>query len=271
MAPERKDDFLSQLARKPTGTKVGILVALIALIGLAYWNFMEKPLDEKITSVKQENQGLLSQKQQLEKKNKEYKKLLAGRAELEQRAVENDRKLPLSSDPIFFVDYVAKRAASSLVGEFRHSDKGSKQVGSFVKTSIHVSGKATFYQWLRFFHVLSPEGAASDTSVDARDAPTVTIEELELTSPQVIDGQVYLIGKFMASTFHLANATPRKKRRGRRLKGAEGKVDAANRQREADVAKALGKEPPAPSTGGAKTPDAKKGLNRVMGNEGVPQ
>lgn len=201
MASAALEDF----ARKPTGYKAGVFTAIfLAIVGL-YYQFGFKPLDDKLTGARASSQQMAAKKAQMEKDEVAFRELQTKMVKLRRIIDENQKALPTGAELPAFFDTLNRKVNEAGVEIRKWEYKSDVPVAAFVKVPVELELTGTFFELKRFFASLiqqrgvRAEGAAAGGEQDRERI--VTIENLQLTNPQVKDREIHLTAKFTASTF----------------------------------------------------------------------
>jgi type IV pilus assembly protein PilO len=197
---------MADFARMPTRQKVMVFAVIGILLGLLYWQFVFKGLEEDIASAEGENasQGQLNQK--LDRDIPDYQKLKTRMITLNKIIDENQKALPTEAELPAFFETLNRKVLESGVEVVRSRQGAEQRIETFVKVPIEYEIQGTFLQIKKFFASLLPkrEKADSDSSaasqVEERER-IVSVENLSLTNPVVRNREIRLTAKFTASTF----------------------------------------------------------------------
>jgi Tfp pilus assembly protein PilO len=207
-APQSLGD---RLAKASSSTKIAILVVVLGVFGLLYYNFFYSDLVEEEESLVAVKKRQIEDERRLLKRKAEYQELLRQKADVEDRLRRNAIKLPESSElPAFFQHLETQAATANVRILLRTLDK-EVPVETYVKVPVRMEVAGDFYQINNYFKLLN------------ETARIITIENLYIGDRRRDGDRVVLTAKFTASTFR--QAAP---------KAAAGGKGAAN-------------QPPAPS------------------------
>lgn len=236
-------DFVRDLSRKPTGTKVAILVGIMAVFGVLYYQFFYTSLTEEETQAKRAKTKATNEKSELARKKAEMPELEKRAAALEATIAANEQALPTEAELPSFFDHLQKKAGEAGVNIRKWDRQREETFGEFAKVPVSMEVTGTFPQILKYFTLLSPKYHVAPEQKDASER-LVTVEKLSLGSPRIRNDQIVLTANFTASTFR-QNLSPAARRRAKEAR--KSKVGDARRQREAAVENAA-------SSGGEATP-----------------
>jgi Tfp pilus assembly protein PilO len=258
------NDLFGQLARQSTGAKAGILLIVLALIGLVYWQFVYKDLKTKRDSLESAKRGLLGtgtqlktrwdeirplapgEKLPLDPKTKQPKqRLLDQYQKLNKVAPEMGKALPAEPERNALQSTLQAKAEGSGVGFKSWSHLPEQTVEKYIKVPMAVEVEGSFHKLLDYFRKLGPPPLPAKPPADVpAGAPPedpdakrewdriVTIENLSISPSVVRNDEILLTAKFTASAFRQDEA-----------KAAEPAKPAAG----APAAPAGGAKPPPPA------------------------
>lgn len=194
---------MADFARMPTNRKVLVFVVIGLILGLLYWRFVFKGLNERVERTKGEHASLVSLNAQLESDIPKYAVLRQQMAELQKTIEENQKALPTESELPHFFETLERKMTESGV-EITKWKKGTEEpVEEFTKVPVDIELIGTFMQLKRFFASLVQQKSdqpADETGVEERER-IVSIENLTLTQPIVRNREIVLTAKFTAVTF----------------------------------------------------------------------
>lgn len=236
---------LADFARMPTQRKVMVFVVIGLVIGLGYWKFVYKGLDDDLEAAQADHDNKVATNKRFADDIPKYAELRTHMARLRELIEKNQTALPSEAELPAFFDTLQQKIAESGVEMHRWSGHNEEPVESFVKVPVEIEITGTFMQIKRFF--------ASLIQQDVRPSPTadrsgeeheriVSIENLALGTPTVKNREIILSAKFTAVTFRQEDkpATP-----GTGPNGQPAPAGAAGPQ---------GPKPPAPAPPAAPSP-----------------
>lgn len=205
---------MADFARMPNQRKVLVFVVIGLMLGLLYWRFVFKSLNERVTQVQAQHDQLVNQNRTLEADIPRYETLRKEMAALQRTIEENQKALPTESEVPAFFETLERKMTESGVEITKWTKGAEKPVDQFVKVPVDIEIVGTFVQLKRFFASLVQQQEAADPSqpvVEERER-IVSIENLVLSQPQVRNREIVLSAKFTAVTFRqedaAANAKP---------------------------------------------------------------
>lgn len=272
---------IAEFARRPPRERAAIYAGAVALLGLLYWQFGLSPARKSVKSAEDTLAGVQAELNKVNGDKKKRDDLIAKQEELKKQIEGNQRALPSDAAMAAFLDLLERRYSEAGVTFVRSAPLSEVVLESFVKSPVEVELTGTYYQLVQFFASLRPRvdagGAAGAAAAKDR---IVTIENLTVFDPRVVNNQLLLTAKFNAATFSAApapaSATPANQPAGAAPKPATGgaapgvaPVTPAAAQRAADRANAAtidranvdGEAPVGTTTGSG----AGKGLDRLKG------
>ncbi|HTN26583.1 MAG TPA: type 4a pilus biogenesis protein PilO [Burkholderiales bacterium] len=199
---------MADFGRMPTSRKVLIFVVIGLILGLLYWRFLFKPLQERVTRVEGEHKQLIDLNKQLEGDIPKYAVLRQQMAELQKTIEENQKALPTDAEIPHFFETLERKMNESGV-EITKWKKGTEEpVETFVKVPVDIELVGTFNQLKRFFASLvqsKDKPTVDEQGVEERER-IVSIENLVLAQPVVRNREIVLSAKFTAVTFRQTDA-----------------------------------------------------------------
>jgi type IV pilus assembly protein PilO len=196
MAAKSSSELIEKFSRASTATKVGVFVAIAAVLGGLYWYMFYSDIAQQLDEAKEGARKLASDEVKLKERQKQYRELLDKKKAIEDGLAKNQIALPASSElPSFFVSLQSQAIAASvqLVSWNREDEV---PVETYVKVPVKMEVRGDFYQILQYFKLLF------------ETRRIITVENL-LIGNGVKDGDdLLLTAKFTASTFRQADQPP---------------------------------------------------------------
>lgn len=256
-------DFVRDLSRKPPATKAAILIFVLGIFGLLYYQFIYTGLKEDEKKAKVAKTRASNEKNDLTRKKAEMPELERRAAELQATIAANERALPTEAELPSFFDHLQKKAGEAGVNIRKWDRQKEQAFGDFAKVPVAMEVAGTFPQILRYFSLLAPKYHTTAEQKMANTERLVTIEKLSLGKPKIKNDEVLLTATFTASTFRQKNVP---KPRATRTPPPKSKVGEATKEREAAVERSSGEA----GSGGDDAPaqPAPTGTNRLT-NPGV--
>lgn len=197
MASAALEDF----ARRPTGYKAGVFGGIfLAILGL-YYQFGYRPLADKLEQARASSAQMASKKVQLERDEVAFRELQTKMVALKRIIDENQKALPTGSELPAFFDTLNRKVNEAGVEIRKWEYKSDVPVAAFVKVPVEIELTGTFFELKRFFASLVQRGVSRAAGGDEERERIVTIENLQISNPQVQDREIVLTAKFTASTF----------------------------------------------------------------------
>ena len=242
-------DYVSELASKPMGFKLGLLAALIVLMGVLYWQFFYSGLSDELKTAKNRTNTLQKKSEKLKQDLAEWERLVLEKQSLDEELKRNSVSLPASSElPSFFL-HLQKQAAGAGVKLDNWRRLKEVPIETYIKVPVSIEVTGSFYQVNNYFKLLYETDRI------------ITVENMSLAYVNTDVDTVNLNAKFTASTFRLPddeNAKPSGGAGGAKgAKGGKGKVKEANEKRANQL------------DGAAGTPPAKGDKNTVAPPKGA--
>lgn len=197
MASAALEDF----ARRPTGYKAGVFGGIFLVILGLYYQFGYRPLSDKLEQARASSAQMASKKAQLERDEVAFRELQTKMVALKRIIDENQKALPTGSELPAFFDTLNRKVNEAGVEIRKWEYKSDVPVAAFVKVPVELELTGTFFELKRFFASLVQRGVSRAAGGDEERERIVTIENLQLSNPQVQDREIVLTAKFTASTF----------------------------------------------------------------------
>jgi len=249
---------MADFARMPAQSKLLVFVAIGGLIGLVYWKFAYKSLDEQLEAAQTEHDNKVATNRRLAADIPAYELLRTQMTRLRELIEKNQTALPSAPELPAFFETLQHKVAESGVEIGKWAKRNEEPVESFIKVPVDIEISGTFIQIKRFFASLvqrdvRPVVAAEDRGSEDRER-IVSIENLALTNPTVKNREIILSAKFTAVTFRQEEQAATKP-----ASGAGGaKPGAAPPPRPAASPPAPAAAPPPPPLPSSATPAGAK-------------
>lgn len=144
-------NFFDRIAALSLAVKLGIVVAVVALLAGGYWYFFYSDMQEEQTHLEQDRARLEKEKHDYEKRKQEY---LAFRNEVNALLEEQKellRVLPKADDIEQFIENVQAQIELSGLSKVESVRGAAQPVEMYVKIPIKMSLTGTYHQINRFF------------------------------------------------------------------------------------------------------------------------
>jgi len=195
---------MADFARLPPERKVLIFGVIGLLLGLLYFQFGYKPLDEELEQLTGQNRAKVQQDKKLADDLPKYEALKARMADLTKMIAENQKALPTEAEVPAFFETLERKVTEAGVEIHKWSKLKEETVEGFVRVPVEIEITGTFMQIKRFFASLVQKDVAPASggapAVEERDR-IISIENLSLTEPKVKNREIHLKAKFVAVTF----------------------------------------------------------------------
>jgi type IV pilus assembly protein PilO len=147
-------DLVERFGRQSAGVKLLAFVAVLALVGGAYYYlFYEDLVAERDGAASAKKKGIDEERALLKRKS-EYQALLTKKKDVEDRLGKNSVKLPESSElPAFFANLEAQASTANVKLVSRSVEK-EVPVESYMKVQVKMSVEGDFYQLNQYFKLL---------------------------------------------------------------------------------------------------------------------
>ncbi|MBK9036616.1 MAG: type 4a pilus biogenesis protein PilO [Myxococcales bacterium] len=202
---------LAEFSRRPPGTRAAIYAGVAAALGLLYWQFGLSPVRSAVKDAEEARDSANGQARELAKQKKERDELVATQEELKSQIEQNQKALPTDAEMPAFFDMLARKFTQAGVQVNRREVKREISVENFVKAPVDVEIVGSYYQINQFFASLRPhtDAAAGKQGVGAGEKDRiVTIEDVTVSNPRVVNNRLLLTAKFTASTFRAIAPPP---------------------------------------------------------------
>ena len=196
--------MVADFARMPTQRKVLVFVVIGTLVGLLYWKFAYKALDEDLDAAQVEHDNKVATNRRLAANIPAYEELRTHLTLLKELIEKNQTALPSAPELPAFFETLQHKVAESGVEIRRWTNRPEEPVESFIKVPVEVEITGTFMQIKRFFASLIQRDVGPGPSEDrASAAPEriVSIENLALVNPEVKNRELAMTARFTAVTF----------------------------------------------------------------------
>jgi type IV pilus assembly protein PilO len=203
--------MVADFARMPTQRKVMVFVVIGALLGLVYWKFAYKALDEDLEAAQAEHDNKVATNRRLAADIPAYEELRTHMTRLRELIEKNQTALPSAPELPAFFETLQHKVAEAGVATRRWTNRPEEPVESFIKVPVEIEITGTFMQIKRFFASLVQRDvrpAAGDDRASAEHERIVSIENLSLTNAGVQNRELALSAKFIAVTFRQEDRGP---------------------------------------------------------------
>ncbi len=196
--------MVADFARMPTQRKVLVFVVIGALLGLLYWKFAYKALDEDLDAAEADHESNVATNRRLAKDIPAYEELRTRMTRLKELIEKNQTALPSSPELPAFFETLQHKFAESGVEPHKWTNRPEEPVESFIKVPVEVEISGTFMQIKRFFASMVQRDVRpgpGDDRAAAEPERIVSIENLALINPEVKNRELVLTARFTAVTF----------------------------------------------------------------------
>jgi len=206
---------LADFSRLPTQRKVLVFVVIGGLLGALYFQFGYKPLKEQVDEADVQHNANVVKNKQLDKDKDDFKALKLRMCSLNRIIDENQTALPTEAELPAFFETLNRKVLESGVEVRRWEQRSEEKIDAFIKVPVTIELTGNFMQVKKFFASLvekkrkpgvSPPPSATDGGC-VGGAPIeeheriVSIENLSLTNPTVVNHEIVLTAKFTAATY----------------------------------------------------------------------
>lgn len=197
----------ADFARMPGSRKVLIIAVIAMLLGLVYYKFVYKSLDEDLTEEQatyDKNAKTLDRLEKTELPDCKDRRL--SYPKLEARLNTYVKALPTGAElPAFFETLENKARAAGVEISKWNNTKAQEPIENFVRVPVDVEISGTYLQLKRFFASLVTKPLRG---VDDEPERIVSIEQLAISQPVVKNHEIVLTAKFTAVTYRQEDKPP---------------------------------------------------------------
>jgi Tfp pilus assembly protein PilO len=196
---------MADFARMPPQRKVLVFAVIGLVLGLGYWKFVYKSLDEDLEAAQAEHDSKVATARRLADDIPKYQELRTHMATLRELIEKNEAALPSEAELPAFIETLQHKVTESGVETRKWTYRQPEPVETFVKVPFEVEVTGTFMQMKRFFASLVQKDVRLSRNPDDRASEErdriVSIENLALSNPTVQNREIVLTAKFTAVTF----------------------------------------------------------------------
>src|SRR5262249_15060418 len=138
--------MVADFARMPTQRKVLVFVVIGTLIGLLYWKFAYKPLEEHLNPAEVDRDSNVAPSRRLAGDIPAYEQLRAHMTLLKELIEKNQTALPSAPELPAFFETVQHKVAESGVEIRKWTNRPEEPVESFIKVPADIEITGTFMQ-----------------------------------------------------------------------------------------------------------------------------
>ena len=198
--------FMGDFARMPTQRKVGAFVIAGVLLGLLYWQFFYKSLASQVEAIDNDHQAKVDENKQKEADIPKYEELKTRMTKLRHTLEVQERALPTEAELPAFFETLNRKVLESGVEVKMSQRQLEEKVETFVKVPVTFEISGTFMQIKKFFASLLDKRKKPGASESANDTAEdhdriVSIENLKINDPQVINHDLVMRATFTATTY----------------------------------------------------------------------
>jgi type IV pilus assembly protein PilO len=196
--------MVADFARMPTQRKVLVFAVIGTLVGLLYWKFAYKALDEDLDAAQGEHDDKVALNRRLAADIPAYEELRTHLTLLKELIEKNQTALPSAPELPALFETLQHKVAESGVEIRKWTNRPEEPVESFIKVPVEIEITGTFMQIKRFFASLIQRDArpgSGDDRAGAVPERIVSIENLALVNPELKNRELALTARFIAVTF----------------------------------------------------------------------
>jgi type IV pilus assembly protein PilO len=203
---------MADFARMPAQRQATVFVVIGLLLVAVYWKLVYKSLGDDLDAAQAQHDTSVANNRKLADDIPKYEELRAHKAKLDELNKKNQAALPQEADIPHFFETLEQKVSESGATVRKWTNKPGEPVETFIKMPVEVELSGTFMQIKRFFASLVQgdirlPGSPSETGGDEPER-IVSIEDLSLSSPAVVNREIVLTAKFTAVTFRQAEKPP---------------------------------------------------------------
>ena len=196
---------LADFGRMPTQRKVMVFVVIGVLLGLLYWKFVYSSLKEELEAAEQQHESKVQTNRKLAEDIPRYQELITHVAKLRELIEKNQTALPSEAELAAFIETLQHKVTQAGVETRKWTYKTPEPVETFVKVPFEVEVTGTFMQIKKFFaSLVQRDVRLSQSDEDRADEDRdriVSIENLKISDPEVVNHELVLHAKFTATTY----------------------------------------------------------------------
>ncbi len=201
---------LADFARMPTQRKVLVFVVIGLLLGALYFQFAFKGLKADIEEAENQHTSKVALNKKLDADKEDFKALNLRRCQLKRIIDENQTALPTEAELPAFFETLNRKVLESGVEVRRWQQEKELPVESFIKVPVTIELTGSYMQIKKFFASLiekRKKAAAAQTDTGCNAGPIeeheriVSIENLSLVNPMVVNHEIVMTAKFTATTY----------------------------------------------------------------------
>jgi Tfp pilus assembly protein PilO len=196
--------MIADFARMPTQRKVLVFVVIGTLVGLVYWKFAYKALDEDLDAAQVEHDNKVATNRRLAADIPAYEELRTHLTLLKELIDKNQTALPSGAELPAFFETLQHKVAESGVEIRKWTNRPEEPVESFIKVPVEIEITGTFMQIKRFFASLIQRDARpgpGDDRASATPERIVSVENLALVHLEAKNRELAMTARFIAVTF----------------------------------------------------------------------
>jgi type IV pilus assembly protein PilO len=202
---------MAEFARMPPQKKAMVFVAIGMLLGLVYWKFAYKELDDQLEQAQAQHNNKVQKAKTLGDDVPKFAELRARMTKLHELIEKNQTALPSEIELAAFYETLQRKLNESGAEIRKWSNGTPEPIESFVRVPIEVEMTGTFLQIKRFFASLVQHDVRAAPGAEgagpAEPERIVSIENLALTNPTLVNREVVLNAKFTAVTYRQEDKT----------------------------------------------------------------
>lgn len=236
---------ITKLAAMPLKNQVAVLIGSMVLLFGAYHQLYYSSMGEELDNAQAQYSRTEKNSSDLKQKQSEWKSMLTEKEALDVKLSTNQVSLPRTSDLPSFIGHLQRQAAVAGVTFKNWSRNPEAAVQGYVKVPVSVEVYGTFYQILKYYHLLG------------KTKRIITVENFKLDRLPEKSDNVLLRAAFRATTFRQADGALPSPTTAAPKSGMIDKVKDARAKKERQVEAVTG------TTDEQGNPAPKSGVDRL--------
>jgi len=195
---------MADFARMPLQRKLLVFAAIGGLLWLAHCQLVLKPLQRDVEAADNDHKAKLGMSSKMEADIPKFEELKTKMTRLKHTLDEQESALPTEAELPAFFETLNRKVLESGV-EVKTTQRGAEsKVESFVRVPVDFEITGTFMQIKKFFASLTyrkRKPGSADTADNTEHERIVSIDNLVLNDPKVVNHELVLHAKFTATTY----------------------------------------------------------------------
>jgi Tfp pilus assembly protein PilO len=204
---------MADFARLPNQRKAMVFIVAGFLTFLLYYQFGFKSLSRDLDEADAEHDAKVAASHKADQDIKTYNELKPAVNRLKAQIDQNEKALPTEAELPAFFETLNRKVLDSGVEVRKWNQEKEEPVETFIKVPVSIELTGSYMQIKKFFASLiekrkksnTPPPPPSDTGCNAgpieEHERIVSIDNLKLTNPTVINHEIVLTARFTAATY----------------------------------------------------------------------